>query len=101
MRRMHGPDNDSNNGDEAANGAAPKPFTITCDRCGAWTPADEFEDELHCCRCGAPIGQITDIAVNLRPGITPLVRWIGRIALAALALTVLLAIWALVFKSKP
>ena len=114
MNQMHPNDNES--GDETRpaksnpdhtnridaslkpiNGSQPKAFTVTCDLCGGWTPVDEYEDEVKCSRCGSAIGPQSNIVVNYRPGMTPPVRWVGRVVLAVLALIAILAIWAVLF----
>ena len=120
MQQMHRPDNDasdvkirlkdppaqtapqnSDEGRETRNSPEPKPFTVTCEQCGAWTPADEFEDELKCCRCGASIGQNTDIVVNFRPGMTPATRLLGHVILTVLAIMVLVTAWLLLSNRTP
>ena len=120
MQQMHRPDNDAGKAtirfhdqpDQAAqqgssvpkdarNGGEPKHFTVTCQRCGAWTPADEFEDELKCCRCGSSICQNTDIVVNFRPGMTPAMRLLGRVILAVVTIMVLVTAWLLISRRAP
>lgn len=106
MKQMHRNDNEENDGqrpnraergDAASDpsiGSGRQQFTITCDRCGGGTAVDEYDDDLQCAHCGARIGTQSDAVVSFRPGMTPQVRWVGRIVLAALGLMGILAIWA-------
>lgn len=105
MKQMHRDDNEArdralhanDHGDTPlqSNGHEQAGFTITCEQCGGWTPVSEHQVEVTCSRCGAIIGPASDIVVNFRPGMTPTVRWVGRVVLIILGLMAALAIWAL------
>ncbi len=105
MKQMHRDDNEARDQSFNPDGNEDTPrtlneheqpgFTITCQRCGGWTPVNEHEDEVKCARCGAIIGPASDIVVNFRPGMTTPVRWVGRMVLMVIALMATLAIWAL------
>lgn len=111
MKQMHRDDNEARKhainpeGHEdtlrESNGHEQPGFSVTCERCGGWTPVSEYEDEVRCARCGATIGPASDIVVNFRPGMTPPVRWVGRVVLIILALMASLAIWALFARRNP
>lgn len=107
MEQMHEPDNEAN--DESPrnpepldyapvgdfNGHSSPQFTITCEKCGGWTAVNQSQNEIRCARCGAEIRLQSDIVVNFQPGMTPPVRWMGRIVLAILVLLTIVGLGAL------
>lgn len=113
MRQMHEHDNEENDDERRGRGApgaiqrnagncdVPTQFSTACDRCGGWTAVDEQEGEVKCAHCGAVFGLQSDSVVNFRPGMTPTVRWVGRVVLTILAGMILLAAWALLASRAP